>query len=57
MNLSQMAEAVGVQRFGRSGYSCVVDKQGHALAHPDMKNATTLTDLTYLNPVAGVIRD
>jgi signal transduction histidine kinase len=55
MNLSDLSEVVGAARYGHTGYSFVVDEQGRALAHPDLKYADALKDLRSLAPVQGVI--
>ena len=47
----------GRARYGRSGYSCVLDEQGRTLAHPDLTCASTLQDLHGLPPVRGVLRE
>ena len=55
MNLNSLAATVGVGQCGRTGYSCVVDRQGRTLAHPEHQYAATLCDLRQLPPVRGAI--
>ena len=53
MDLDSLSAVVGAARYGHTGYSFVVDAQGHALAHPDINYASSLKDLSDLPPVRG----
>ncbi len=57
MDLDALGAVVGAARYGRTGYSCVLDAQGRALAHPDLTYASTLRDLRGLPPVQGVLQN
>lgn len=57
MELSSLSDVLGAIHFGQTGYSCLIDDQGRALAHPDFKLVSTLQDLRGLPPVQSALRE
>lgn len=54
--LNVLSDAVRASHYGRTGYSCLVDEQGRALAHPDLKFSSVLEDLSSLPPVKSILQ-
>jgi len=54
-DLKLLVDQVGASRLGQSGYVFVVDEAGRALAHPDVKLASALEDLSAYPPVRAAL--
>ena len=55
LDLSNLTEIVGAARYGCTGYSCLVDEKGRALASPDLHATAQFQDLTSLPPVEDIL--
>lgn len=55
IDLNALTKLVGSTRYGRTGYSLVVDDKGRALAYPDHQRAEELEDLMSVPPVGKVV--
>ncbi len=57
IGLEKLSDAARAARSGYTGYSCVVDERGRALAHPRPQHAAMLRELRDLPPVESAIRE
>jgi len=55
--LTDLGQAVGASRLGETGYSILIDEQGHVLAHPETQFVTgnKLTDFSNKPPIKDIL--
>lgn len=57
VNLRLLTRQVGAASLGATGYSCLVDERGRALAHPELDSSSFLKDLSHLPPVQEALQE
>ncbi|HUO10771.1 MAG TPA: PAS domain S-box protein [Phycisphaerae bacterium] len=55
LDLSKLTEIFGAARYGSTGFSCLVDENGRAIASPNLYDASQFQDLTHLPPVKDIL--